>query len=156
MQQSTSDNANVLAPAPVFFVAALAVGFGLEYAFPSALLSFSYSTVLGIASIAISIALIVSAVVHLVRAKTAFDARKSTTTIVTAGAFRISRNPTYLSLALLQVGLALLFQSVWVLVTVVPAVAITHWSVVLREERYLEQKFGAEYERYSAKVRRWL
>lgn len=156
MQGPTPDNANVLAPAPIFFVASVAVGFGLEYAFPSAFMSFRYSTALGIASIGISIALVLSAVVQLVRAKTAFDARKSATTIVTAGAFRISRNPTYLSLALLQVGLALLFQSVWVLVTVVPAVAITHWGVVLREERYLEQKFGAEYERYSAKVRRWL
>lgn len=150
------DNANVVAPAPVFFVSAVAVGFALEYAFPSALLSFKYSAALGIAFIATAVVLVLSAVVHLVRAKTAFDARKSTTTIVTAGAFGISRNPTYLSLALLQVGLALLFQSIWVLVAVVAAVAATHWGVVLREERYLEQKFGAEYMRYSAKVRRWL
>jgi protein-S-isoprenylcysteine O-methyltransferase Ste14 len=156
MQQPAPDNANVLAPAPVFFVAAVAIGFALEYAFPSASLSFKYATVVGIAFVVISVALVVSASAQLVRAKTAFDARKSTTSIVTTGAFRISRNPTYLSLALLQVGLAFLFQSFWVLVTVAAAVAITHWGVVLREERYLEQKFGAEYARYSAKVRRWL
>lgn len=156
MNQPSSDNANVLAPAPVFFAIAVAAGFGLEYAIPLALLSFRYSAAVGAAIIAFSVALVLSAIAQMVRAKTAFDARQSATAIVAAGAFRFSRNPTYLSLALLQIGLAFIFQSFWVLVAVVPAVAITHWGVVLREERYLTQKFGTEYERYSAKVRRWI
>ncbi len=156
MQQSKPDNANVLAPAPVFFAAAAAIGFALEHVWPSAWLSSRYATATGIAVIVISIALALSAAARLIRAKTAFDARKSTTTVVTGGAFRISRNPVYLSLALLQAGLALVFQSLWVLIAIVPAVVIVHWGVVLREERYLARKFGAEYARYSAKTRRWL
>ncbi|MCW5660047.1 MAG: isoprenylcysteine carboxylmethyltransferase family protein [Burkholderiaceae bacterium] len=89
------------------------------------------------------------------RADTAFDARKPTTAIVTTGAFRISRNPTYLSL-LLQVGLAFASHATWLLLTAAAAAAVTHWGIVLREERYLERKFGDEYHRYAAKVRRWL
>jgi protein-S-isoprenylcysteine O-methyltransferase Ste14 len=93
---------------------------------------------------------------QLARARTAFDARKPTTTIVSDGAFQYSRNPTYLALTLLYVGFALVLGSPWVLLMVVPAVALTQWGVVLREERYLEAKFGEAYRRYKTNVRRWL
>ena len=151
-----TDNAGVLAPAPVFFGVAVATGFLLEWLFPTSLLTFPYSAAVGLFLIAASVILVVFAVLPLVRARTAFDARKPTTSVVTEGAFGFSRNPTYVSLAALQVGLAFLSQSLWVIITTVAAVAITHWGVVLREERYLERKFGQEYRSYAARVRRWL
>lgn len=70
--------------------------------------------------------------------------------------FQYSRNPTYLSLTLLHVGLALVLGMPWVLLMVVPAAALTQWGVVLREEQYLESKFGEEYLRYKTRVRRWM
>jgi protein-S-isoprenylcysteine O-methyltransferase Ste14 len=106
--------------------------------------------------IALSIPIVISAFKALARARTAFDARKPTSALVRDGAFQYSRNPTYLSLTLLHVGLALVLGLPWVLLMVVPAVALTQWGVVLREERYLEAKFGEEYRRYKANVRRWL
>ena len=151
-----TDNAEVLAPAPVFFGVAVAAGFLLEWLFPTSLLTFSYSATVGFFLIAASVVLVVFAVLPLKKARTAFDARRPTTSIVTTGAFCFSRNPTYVSLAVLQVGLGLLSQSLWVIITAVAAVAITHWGVVLREERYLERKFGQEYRSYAARVRRWL
>lgn len=153
---AAADNAGVLAPAPVFFGVAIAVGYGLEWLLPMSLLSFPYAAALGALLIAVSVALVLFAVVPLSRAQTAFDARKPTTQIVTAGAYRFSRNPVYLSLALLQTGLAFASHSVWLLLTAAAAIAITHWGVILREEHYLEGKFGAEYRRYAARVRRWL
>ena len=151
-----TDNAAVLAPAPVFFGAAVATGFSLEWLFPTSLLKHPYSATLGLILIAAALILVLFAVLSLVKARTAFDARKPTTSLVTTGIFGFSRNPTYLSLACLQVGLGFLSQSLWVIVTAVAAVAITHWGVILREERYLERKFGEEYRNYVARVRRWL
>ncbi|MEO6659934.1 MAG: isoprenylcysteine carboxylmethyltransferase family protein [Burkholderiaceae bacterium] len=153
---STSDHAGVVAPAPVFFGIAVVAGFVLERLVPTSLLSFRYATATGLALIAASVTLVAFAVPPLVQARTAFDARRPTTSIVTSGAFRVSRNPTYLSLALLQLGLAFSFQSLWLVVTAAAAIAVTHWGVVLPEERYLERKFGEEYRAYAAKVRRWL
>ncbi|MEO8347035.1 MAG: methyltransferase, partial [Betaproteobacteria bacterium] len=141
IQPTTNDSAGVIAPAPVFFGVAIAAGYLLERLVPTSLASLANATVVGAGLIAVSIALVASAVTELMRAKTAFDATKSTTHIVTSEAFRISRNPTYLSLALLQLGLTFFFQSFWLLATGVAAVGVTHWGVILREERYLERKF---------------
>ena len=153
---SPKDNANVVAPAPVIYVAAFALGLAAEFSLPAAPLPRTVALWLGVVIIALSIPIVISAFKALARARTAFDARKPTTTIVSDGAFQYSRNPTYLALTLLYVGFALVLGSPWVLLMVVPAVALTQWGVVLREERYLEAKFGEAYRRYKTNVRRWL
>ena len=52
--------------------------------------------------------------------------------------------------------MALLVNSGWGLLLLVPAVAVTHFLVIAREERYLEGKFGDEYSAYRERVRRWI
>lgn len=79
-----------------------------------------------------------------------------TTTIVTSGPFRISRNPLYLALNLLFLGLTLAINSYWGLVALVLLLPLMHYGVVLREERYLERKFGESYLHYRGRVRRYL
>src|SRR5262245_20252616 len=79
-----------------------------------------------------------------------------TTAIVTAGPFRISRNPLYLALNLLFVGLTVAINTYWGVVALAFLLPVLHYGVVLREERYLERKFGDGYLRYKARVRRYL
>ena len=76
--------------------------------------------------------------------------------IVQSGPFRYCRSPLYLALTLLFVGLTLAFNTWWGIVILVPLVIVMHVGVVLREERYLEQKFGETYRQYRSKVRRYL
>ena len=76
--------------------------------------------------------------------------------LVTAGPFRFTRNPLYLARTLLYVGLALVMDTPWPLLTLVPVVLLVHYGVVLPEERYLEARFGHTYESYRTRVRRWL
>jgi protein-S-isoprenylcysteine O-methyltransferase Ste14 len=78
-----------------------------------------------------------------------------TTAIVTEGPYRFTRNPIYLSLAVLYAGLAVMANALWSLL-LLAVMLIIHYAVILPEERYLEQKFGEEYRSYKAKVRRWL
>jgi len=80
----------------------------------------------------------------------------TTTTIVASGPFRFSRNPLYLALTLLYFGLTLAFNTWWGIVVLIPLLIIMHRGVVLREERYLDQKFGETYRQYRSKVRRYL
>ena len=67
-----------------------------------------------------------------------------------------SRNPIYLAFSALQVGIALCVGSLWLLITLVPALALMSLWVIPREERYLEARFSSEYLSYKSSVRRWL
>ena len=89
-------------------------------------------------------------------AGTPIRGNQPTTNIVRSGPFRFSRNPIYTAFTLLQLGIAMVSASLWVLVAVVPAVALVGLRVIPREEQYLEAKFGEEYLKYKSSVRRWL
>jgi protein-S-isoprenylcysteine O-methyltransferase Ste14 len=78
------------------------------------------------------------------------------TALVASGPFRFSRNPLYVAITLIYVGLALLTNAFWVLVLIVPVVLLLHFGVVRREERYLETKFGDTYRAYRSRVRRYI
>lgn len=80
----------------------------------------------------------------------------ATRLVLRSGPFRLSRNPLYLGLIVLDVGLALLARSLWALVLVPVGVVALWWGAIRPEERYLAEKFGAEYDAYRAKARRWL
>ncbi len=79
-----------------------------------------------------------------------------TNAIVVRGPFRFSRNPIYLSMLLLQVGISIWANSLWFLGLAVVSAVLLWWGVIVRKERYLAHKFGAEYLSYKGRVRRWL
>ena len=76
--------------------------------------------------------------------------------IVSSGIYRFTRNPMYLGMALLYLGLALWFRSSWAVILLPVVILVIRTQVIAREERYLAKKFGDEYLSYKAKVRRWL
>ncbi|HSG99574.1 MAG TPA: isoprenylcysteine carboxylmethyltransferase family protein [candidate division Zixibacteria bacterium] len=153
---SPPDRANVVGLPPLYFIAALLIGLMLErrwplYEFPDFLRHlFSWPL------LALSLGLAGSAFYQMMRAGTAIDPHKPTTALVTSGPYRFSRNPMYLSLALLVAGVAFFRSSLWTLLLLVPAVLLLERLVIRREERYLETKFGENYREYRARVRRWL
>lgn len=76
--------------------------------------------------------------------------------LVTDGPFRWTRNPMYLFGSVAYLGLALLLVQLWCVALLPIALLLTHFGVVLMEERFLEAHFGADYLLYKARVRRWL
>ena len=76
--------------------------------------------------------------------------------LTTEGPFRYSRNPSYLALALLYAGIAVLRNSLWAILLLPVVVGVMQREVIGREERYLERTFGEEYLDYKTSVRRWL
>ena len=90
------------------------------------------------------------------RLGTAVEPWKPSTVLATDGLYRFSRNPIYLGFAITYVGLAIAMDSVVVLVLLIPCLFVVDRFVIQREERYLSAKFGADYDAYRARVRRWL
>ncbi len=156
MAAESSDKAEVIAFPPSIYGAGLLLGFVIHFVFPVSALPRELALWLGVVALPVSAGIAVSALRALARAKTSFDPRQPTTAVVTDGAFRFSRNPMYVALTLLYLGVGLLANSLWTLLLIVPVMVVIQRGVVEREERYLERKFGEGYLRYRAHVRRWI
>jgi protein-S-isoprenylcysteine O-methyltransferase Ste14 len=90
------------------------------------------------------------------RHRTALMPWSPTSALVTDGPYRFSRNPIYLSFCVLYLGFALLFDSAYILAMLLVVVVLFDGLQIPREEGYLRELFGAEFDSYTAKVRRWL
>jgi protein-S-isoprenylcysteine O-methyltransferase Ste14 len=141
---------------PLVYLISLVSGTVIHLAVPLSLLPVSLAVLLGVPLVAVAIALFSYSVAKFRAAGTPVPARKPTTAIVRTGPYRFSRNPIYLAFSLFQLGIAIWVNSVWLLATLVGAVALIHSVVIPREEQYLERRFGAQYLDYKASVRRWL
>jgi len=148
-------NLGIMRP-PFVYLGAIALGLLLHFARPVRLVSRAVSGALGGIAVLVAAALFLSAVRTFRTAGTPVPGNRPTTTIIRTGPYRYSRNPIYLSFSLLQLGVAFWVNSRWLLVTLMPAVALMSFVVIPREEHYLENRFPSDYLPYKASVRRWL
>jgi protein-S-isoprenylcysteine O-methyltransferase Ste14 len=81
---------------------------------------------------------------------------QTTHALIEEGPFRVSRNPLYVGLLALYLGLALLAPTFWGIVLFPAAAVLLLWGAIYPEERFLHQRFGAPYDDYGRRVRRWL
>ncbi len=86
---------------------------------------------------------------------TPFDPEK-TSSLVSDGVYRFTRNPMYLGSALALIAWAVYLSSVWVFIGVAGFILYTNHFQIIPEERALKKLFGSEFEDYQSKVRRWL
>jgi protein-S-isoprenylcysteine O-methyltransferase Ste14 len=89
-------------------------------------------------------------------ANTTLDVNKPVSSLVQDGPFRYSRNPGYLSLAMIYAGIAILRNALWAILLLPLLLVVTQRELIEREERYLERTFGEEYLAYKRRVRRWV
>ena len=141
---------------PVIFVVCAAAGCLLHFALPIRVMSPSASHWLGVALSLSSGALALWAERVMKAAGTNVRPDRPALSIVKSGPYRLTRNPMYVSLCLLQLALGFLLNGWIPLLFAVVLAMVLHFGVVLREESYLEQKFGEQYLAFKRRVRRWL
>jgi protein-S-isoprenylcysteine O-methyltransferase Ste14 len=154
-----TDHAGVVIPPPLIFLAALTTGFILHWRTPWPIAGRNprITTVVGVAVLLGGVILGLAAVgTFKRRGTTILPAWRATRTIVTTGPYRFTRNPMYVAMAIGYVGCACLMNSSWPLALLPFVVVAMDRYVIAREERYLRAKFGADYDAYTRRVRRWL
>ena len=153
---ASADNPGVVARPPLLYGSAFVVVLVLRWFWSMPIVGQAVALWPGLALAVLGIGIAIWGRRTLQAAGTNVDPALPATTLVTSGPFRFSRNPLYLALTLFYCGLTLASNTWWGAFVLIPLLLIMHRGVVLREERYLEQKFGETYQQYRSKVRRYL
>ena len=153
------DHAGIFVPPPFLYAIPFAAGMLLHRtvggdSFPAS--AAPAARVAGFVLLAAGILLALVAEFLFARAGTSAMPIRPTQAIVTAGPYRFTRNPMYLSLAIDYIGLTLVVGYAWPFAGLLVAILAIDRYAIPREERYLEEKFGDPYRQYRATVRRWL
>jgi len=141
-------------PPPVMVAAAIAAAWLLKHLLPVPIGAPMPGA--GALVILAALAVIGWSVMTMLRAGTDPRPDKPDAAMVESGPFRFSRNPIYLGFLLGATGMALLWGDVWGWVAVAACQIVLDRLVVAREEAYLTARFGAAYDAYRGRVRRWM
>jgi protein-S-isoprenylcysteine O-methyltransferase Ste14 len=146
-------------PPPLYYAGALTAAWGLGRLAPAPLpqaFPVAARTGTGFGLIALGAAFVLAALAHFRRERTTFHPYRTPDTLVVTGPYRFSRNPMYVGLSAVALGVALLLDSWWMVGAVFAACfAVDRW-VIVPEERCIEVAFGGPYREFKRRVRRWL
>ncbi|MEX0931229.1 MAG: isoprenylcysteine carboxylmethyltransferase family protein [Candidatus Paceibacterota bacterium] len=151
-----NDNAQVKIFPPLIFLLPAIIGTVLQllvplYIFPVGLARFAIGGLL----IILGISFLSWAMNTLRNADTAIHPDHTTNSVVVEGPFKFTRNPMYVSFSVVYLGLTALINTWWMAFFFPLIIPILFYAVISREEEYLKEKFGAQYEQYQQSVGRW-
>jgi len=158
MDDTEKDGAAVRVPPPLVFLGLLVAGVLLHRYVAPAPMALAQGIRIAAAAVAAVVGLILmGGAIGLFR-RTGQDPKPwaSTPEIISTGVYRITRNPMYVGMALVQTAIGVGLGNLWIVILVPVSVTIVYATAVRHEEAYLERKFGEPYTRYKAAVRRWV
>jgi protein-S-isoprenylcysteine O-methyltransferase Ste14 len=159
MTQNDERGAKVNFPPPLVYVGFIVLGIIFRYAlFPIAASGHLpiYRWVIGIAVLSMGLFLAISARILFARSGQSPIPWKPSPELLLQGPYRFTRNPMYAGLTLIQFGLGLALNNLWISILAPVSLLVVHFLAVLPEEKYLSEKFGDSYRAYLTKVRRYL
>lgn len=152
-------SAGVKFPPPVLFILSSCCGSAIEAQIPlplSTVVVLPAQILLGQCAIALGAVLLTWALMTFVLTKTAIYPTRPARQLVAHGPYQFSRNPMYVALTAITVGVSLLADNLWMVMLLPVVLVVLTKFVIQREERYLAEIFGEAYHSYQARVRRWL
>lgn len=146
-------------PPPALFILPLVAGVLLNRRVRLPLtqpIFYPYAQAIGFSLIGVAAVLLLVSPALFVRYRTTIVPHHHARRLIVAGTYRISRNPMYLGLALLYLGVTFVTNAAWPLFWFALPIWVMHMKIIPMEEENLEHAFGDEYRSYRRRVRRWL
>lgn len=153
------DLPRLIAPPPLIYAAAMGIGLLAQRLQPAALLPRPIAPLrrlAGAVPVLGGLGLVGWAVAAMYRAGTGPDPRHPSSALVVDGPFRFSRNPIYLGMTAIYLGIALWRNARWCAALLPITLLLIQRGVIEREETYLHARFGEAYRAYQRRVPRWL
>lgn len=152
------DRPAIIAPPPLIGLACIAAGFLAARFKPLPFFPGPAPVRIAIAIVLflVPLTIILSARRELIKHKEHPNPYKPTSAIVTSGVYGRSRNPIYVAFLFVVLATAIAANNAWLLLSIVLLFLLLQFGTVKAEERYLSAKFGAEYDDYRRRVRRWI
>ena len=150
------DTPGIRVPPPLIYLLPLTSGLLLDRKAHIPFLPRGVARILGWPLVGGGMALAGWAFRTMLAAETTIRPDKPVSKLIQDGPFRYTRNPIYLSDAMIYAGIAMLRNSLWAIVLLPLGMFVIQREVMEREERYLERAFGEEYLDYKRRVRRWI
>lgn len=139
-----------------YFIVLLLLSIGLHFVFPIKKIIYSPYTYLGVISIVFGIIIIIWANVLFKKSKTTIKPHETPTSLEISGPFAISRNPMYLGITAILLGVAIVLGSLIAFIFPVIFIILIEIVFIPLEEKNLEKVFGKKYLDYKKKMRRWI
>jgi protein-S-isoprenylcysteine O-methyltransferase Ste14 len=158
MTDTSRDAPNVIIFPPLIPLSVLVLGVVLNAFMPLGLLGnvpFLGRIVVGTIAFIAGVGMVIGANRIFRRIGTNARPSQPTLAVATTGVFTWTRNPMYVGGSLALLGIAIGFALDWVLLLLIVSLPLVHYGIILREERYLERKFGDEYRRYKTRTPRY-
>lgn len=156
MSERRSDSPRVFSPPPLLFASAITAGALVDGNLPGQSELLGSPQLVGYAFAIAGAALIAASLGLFRRYGTRPEPWQPASTLIQSGIYRYSRNPMYLGMLCLSMGLSIFFESIAAGLLVAGVGIFIDRFVIAREEAYLSRQFGSGYHGYKRQVRRWL
>jgi protein-S-isoprenylcysteine O-methyltransferase Ste14 len=156
MTNDEPDNPAIRVPPPLIYLLPLALGLLLDRRLHIPFLPRGVARIIGWPLVGSGMALTAWSVRTMLGADTTIRPDKPVSILIQDGPFRYTRNPLYLSDAMIYAGISVLRNALWAIVLLPLVLYVIQREVIGREERYLERTFGEEYLNYKERAPRWV
>ena len=157
-QVGTSKGPGVFIPPPLFYVLIFIAAVFIQKKIPIANNLFNSTAIKVVGTILLIVALffLVSSLRQFLLTKNTLVLIKPASSLQTTGIYGVTRNPMYVGLAIVYLGIACFIGNWWNIILFPVLLFIVQEYIIKREEKYLELEFGQGYSDYKRVVRRWL
>lgn len=156
--EKKKDSPGVYIPPPLFYALLFVIAIFLQkkIELSHSFFDSQFTKIAGILFLIFAFSVMVTSIAKFIRSKNTIILIKPASSLQTTGIYSITRNPMYLGLVFLYLGLTFLIGNWWHIILFPALIFIIQGYVIRKEEEYLKRAFGQEYLTYKSKVRRWI